>query len=186
MNTTSIKRHLKDHSIYSSRKTSINNAFAAALSIADSFDLERIEKAMISLGLDPNDLKCIYCGNDAQTWDHIVCLVKDGKYSGFGHQIGNLIPCCSSCNSSKTNKDWKIFLRSKKLPEAKHQSLEQRIEAYIQLKTLEFKNLLDDEIQSEIDELEKIKLDIHNLLRAGDKQAEIIRLKIKRKISAIS
>lgn len=51
--------------------------------------------------------KCFYCGSSEfiQT-DHIIPLSKGGR-----HSIGNLIPACRKCNSSKGSKflmEWKI------------------------------------------------------------------------------
>src|SRR5688500_8882640 len=114
MKKTDIKRHLSDYSIFSKRKTTINHAFASALSVADSYDEEKLNKALIILGQDPEqDLECVYCGRPAETWDHINSLVKNSSFSGFGHQIGNLIPCCKDCNSKKGSKDWRVFVEQK-------------------------------------------------------------------------
>ena len=45
--------------------------------------------------------KCAYCGStsDRLTQDHIVPLIRGGR-----HAIGNLLPACQSCNSSKATK----------------------------------------------------------------------------------
>lgn len=49
---------------------------------------------------------CAYCGDNTRlTVDHIIPLSRGGY-----HGIGNLIPACSSCNSSKNKKfiiEWK-------------------------------------------------------------------------------
>lgn len=43
---------------------------------------------------------CAYCGIDGKmTMDHIVPLIRGGR-----HSIGNIIPACLSCNSSKNRK----------------------------------------------------------------------------------
>lgn len=60
--------------------------------------------------------KCAYCNialddwgrlkaNSLQ-WDHVVPLSRGGR-----HSIGNLVPCCRSCNISKRDKfvvEWKL------------------------------------------------------------------------------
>jgi len=47
---------------------------------------------------------CAYCGNKennlALAQDHVIPLSKGGEYT-----INNIIPCCRSCNSKKSNKD---------------------------------------------------------------------------------
>jgi hypothetical protein len=76
-----IKRHLQDYSIYGKRKTTINHAFASALSVADEYDEYKIDTALLSIGQDPNnDLLCVYCDKPAETWDHIMAVVKKGNF----------------------------------------------------------------------------------------------------------
>jgi hypothetical protein len=114
MKRDSIRAHLRPYSIYSRRVTTINHAFASAIAPSDVYDEALIIQALRALGQDPNqDLRCVYCDrNPAETWDHVFGLVMDKRYSGYGHAIGNLLPCCRSCNSSKGNRHWKIFLRT--------------------------------------------------------------------------
>jgi endonuclease I len=46
------------------------------------------------------ECKCAYCGEEKKlTYDHFHPFSKGGD---FGY--GNVIPCCTSCNSSKNNK----------------------------------------------------------------------------------
>ncbi|MBI2154811.1 MAG: HNH endonuclease [Candidatus Rokubacteria bacterium] len=46
------------------------------------------------------DGKCAYCGNPATTWDHVVPVIRGGRTTP-----SNVVPACSSCNSSKKNRD---------------------------------------------------------------------------------
>ncbi|HUZ05160.1 MAG TPA: HNH endonuclease signature motif containing protein, partial [Acidobacteriaceae bacterium] len=111
-----IKSHLSrsPYSIYQKRKTTINNAFASAIAPMDEYDGAIMGVALQLLGQDPDgDLKCVYCGSDAETWDHLIGLVKKGELHGYGHQLGNLVPCCKKCNSEKGGKDWEDYLREK-------------------------------------------------------------------------
>jgi 5-methylcytosine-specific restriction endonuclease McrA len=39
---------------------------------------------------------CAYCGAPSVGQDHIIPLSRGGR-----HSIGNVLPCCRSCNSSK-------------------------------------------------------------------------------------
>jgi hypothetical protein len=114
MKKESIRAHLAPYSIFQKRKTTINHAFASAIApAAAACEVLKLEEAIRSLGQDPDgDLKCVYCGGDAHTWDHLVGLVAKAKFRGTGHQIGNLVPCCRACNSSKGSKDWEIYLQS--------------------------------------------------------------------------
>ena len=53
------------------------------------------------LGADKKDNKCAYCGQPANSADHIHPLVTGTVSSGSITEIYNLVPCCASCNSSK-------------------------------------------------------------------------------------
>ncbi len=182
MKKQDIKRHLQDYSIYGKRMTTINHAFASALSVADTYDENKIDNALMLLGQNPNqDLTCVYCDRPAETWDHIMAVVKDGKFSGYGHQIGNLIPCCKNCNSKKGNRDWKSFLISKRPSEQQSPDIINRIDAYIKNNTTQFEELLDSDINTEIKKLEIIKARISELMKRGDEQAKIIRDKLRAK-----
>jgi 5-methylcytosine-specific restriction endonuclease McrA len=46
------------------------------------------------------DGECAYCDNPATTIDHFYPVVRGGQ----SHRQ-NILPCCSSCNSSKRDSD---------------------------------------------------------------------------------
>lgn len=58
--------------------------------------------------------KCFYCESPSETMDHVMPLSRGGD-----HGIGNLVPCCGSCNYSKAGRtvmEWRIWkLRMAKL-----------------------------------------------------------------------
>jgi 5-methylcytosine-specific restriction endonuclease McrA len=108
----SIKSHLAPYSILQKRKTTINHAFASAIAPVDEYDEAKLVAAILLLGQDPaSDLTCVYCDLHATTWDHLVGLVENAELRGYGHQIGNLLPCCRDCNSKKGAKRWDVYLR---------------------------------------------------------------------------
>lgn len=121
MKAKSITVHLKPYRMLASRRTTINHMFAAAIAPHDVYDEKRIRDAVILLGNDPDrDLECAYCGAPAETWDHVFATVKNSRFSGHGHRLGNLLPCCKPCNSRKGNKPWETYLASLPLPDAEH------------------------------------------------------------------
>jgi len=132
MDKRSIKAHLKPYSIFQKRRTTINHAFASALAPNDNYDERVIDEALEVLGQNPNGyLYCVYCGREAQTWDHLVGLVKDAQLRGYGHQVGNLVPCCRNCNSKKGSKDWRQFIESEIRDEEFRADLIARLEIYL-------------------------------------------------------
>ena len=132
MKLKSIKRHLRPYSMVQRRKTTINHAFASAPAPCDDYDEKRLSEAMAMLGqTNLDDLRCVYCDSIAETWDHLVGLVKNSELNGYGHQIGNLVPSCAGCNSSKGNKDWREFLRTRITDPIESKRVEETIETYL-------------------------------------------------------
>ena len=57
---------------------------------------------------------CYYCGNDADTVDHIVAI----KNGGDPVNPENLLACCKKCNSSKGSRSQGVFLARSSTPPA--------------------------------------------------------------------
>lgn len=132
MRKTSLKGHLKPYSIFNKRRTTINHAFASALAPNDQYDETVIDDALRVLGQNPDDdLECVYCGREAETWDHLIGLVKNSQLRGYGHQIGNLIPCCRSCNSKKGSKDWRQFIEHHVTEETNRTQIQIKLSQYL-------------------------------------------------------
>jgi hypothetical protein len=132
MKCSDIRRHLKPYSILANRTTTVNHAFAAAIAPCDFYDAQKTCDAICLLGQDPDrDLRCVYCGQWAETWDHVRATVLDKKFSGFGHRLGNLLPCCKPCNSKKGNRSWSDYLNALGLDPAELVRRKESIDAYI-------------------------------------------------------
>src|SRR5436189_5787860 len=100
-----IRHYLRPFRAYGRGSTTVTYALAGAIAPVDPYDDALVAEALVVLGQDPDgDLSCVYCGDPARSWDHVFGLVADGRFSGYGHVIGNLVPCCSTCNSRKGNK----------------------------------------------------------------------------------
>ena len=185
MKKNDLKRHLKDYSIYGKRCSTISHAFASALSIADDYDVEKINKAITILGQNPDDdLLCAYCDEPAETWDHVKAVVSKTAFSGYGHQINNLIPCCKPCNSAKGNIDWMVYLKLKGLDTEQRIT---RIENYINHNYLDTKNLLlTDDFKEDLNIFNEIKEQVFELFKLGDQQAKNIRNKIRQANKSIN
>jgi len=164
------------------RLTTINHAFASAIAIIDEYDPNANARAVEKLGQNPNeDLSCVYCGKEAQTWDHVFALVDHGEYSGFGHTLGNLVPCCKECNSQKGNRNWKGFLRSKQQDEKSFSDRAQKLTTYI---TSEMPpRMAIEDIRkicpAEMEELVRAKSEVILQMEKADTAASQIRKKVK-------
>ena len=113
MDYTSVKKHLANYSILGKRKSTVSHAFASALAPADEYEESAVFSKLLALGQgDLDHLHCVYCGELAETWDHLVNLVLEGNLQGYGHQLGNLVPCCKTCNSVKGKKTYEEFVNN--------------------------------------------------------------------------
>ncbi len=177
MHYSSIKQHLRPYNIFARRKTTINHAFASAIAPNDEYDEVRVRLALKVLGQDPDEaLKCVYCDNFAQTWDHVFGTVKNSHFSGHGHRLGNLVPSCKSCNSSKGNKNWKEYLYQRGMGSGLTSEQIQKREHSIQ-KYLEMHSYLDSipENSPDYNRLLEIRDTVLELLKEADVVAARIR-----------
>jgi hypothetical protein len=177
MKYPAIRYHLRPYKILERRKTTINHAFAAAIAPFDEYDDERIKCAVETLGQDPNEpLVCVYCERPAQTWDHVFGTVKNSRFSGHGHRLGNLLPACKSCNSSKGNKNWKDFLVQLAILEEISDEVRENRESRITRYLAEHAYTDAEPIGSpEYERLLGIHSEVLALLREADDLAEAIR-----------
>lgn len=182
MKMKSIQRHLKPYSITQRRVTTINHAFASAIAPCESYDPARSASAIRDLGQNPEDeLACVYCGELAETWDHVYALVKAKQYSGYGHNLGNLVPCCRSCNARKGNRDWTDFLRKTAKPTAKSKERIKRLGRYFikhppqSLSISEIEKLCPHDL----DRLRRLQEKIILLMKEADELAGNIRARVQ-------
>ncbi len=177
MHYSSIKLHLKPYCIVARRKTTINHAFAASVAPYDDFDDKLIRDALALLGQDPDSpIMCAYCGGAAETWDHVHATVLKTRFSGHGHRVGNLLPCCKLCNSKKGNKDWQTFLKQLNIPEELRAERVKRIAQY--LGKYEVLDTIPEQTP-EYEELLQLRLRVLEIFKKADELAEIIRSKAR-------
>lgn len=176
MTPKSIKSHLKPYSIEKKRRTTIAHAFASALAPSDTYDKKEIEEALERLGqTNLKKLACVYCGKSAQTWDHLTNLVKAGEFNGYGHQIGNLVPCCRDCNSSKGSLAFEKYVDGLALKAEEKDDLKDRLRDHQKLaKEVDSAKATAEEIKL-LKEFRAIQDKVLKLLEEGDKCAQKIR-----------
>lgn len=178
MKKEDIKKHLSIYSIYNKRRTTINHAFASSIAPSDSYDDIKVSEAISYLGQSANSvLKCVYCEDEAQTWDHLVGLVKNNELRGYGHQIGNLVPCCKECNSKKGSKDYKVFIHEHNKIRKNKEKLINLLSSYQETYStkLNFEKL---KASQEYEDFLIIKDKIFELMKEADLIAEKIRKNI--------
>jgi hypothetical protein len=180
MKKEKIKSHLAKYSIAGKRSTTINHAFASAIAPFDIYaEIKevKLEKALRLLGQDPDgELKCVYCELPAETWDHLIGLVENRELRGYGHQIGNLVPCCGACNSKKGAMDWVEYLH-KSIPDAKAFEVRRsQICAYLSSFAVQIDLKRAREIRPELwKRYDDIKDEIRNLMLEADGIADQLR-----------
>ncbi|MEG8021641.1 HNH endonuclease [Sphingomonas aerolata] len=155
------------------RRTTVNHAFAAAVAPSDAYDEATVSEAMLVLGLEPSgDLDCAYCGEPADTWDHIFATVQNSRFSGHGHRLGNLLPCCKPCNSKKGNKPWQTHIRSLLMNDEVRAERERLIAEFVARYSVIELAVVDT---PDHERLEAIRLQVLALLAEGDEIAARIR-----------
>jgi len=180
MKIESIRSHLQPYSIMKKRQTTINHAFASAIAPSDHYEVKVIKEAVALLGQDPEkDLFCVYCNEAAETWDHVFGLVKDLKFSGYGHVIGNLLPCCKKCNSEKGNRNWEAYIIRKNVDNAtvKVNMVKQYFKKYLPAK-VDYEKIKSI-CPAEIHQLNLIRDKIMELFKEADTIAEKVRINIR-------
>lgn len=180
MKKEDIKRHLKTYAVYNKRRTTINHAFASAIAPSDNFEEDKINEALKFLGQNPEeDLKCVFCNDDAETWDHLVGLVKNGELRGYGHQIGNLVPCCKKCNSKKGSKEFDKFINEYDKIYFDKTELIELLSQYQRKFAKEINlELLKNKSPNEYNDFQEVKKEIFNLMKKADVLAEKLRKNI--------
>ena len=176
LKASSIKKHLKPNTIRG-RKSTFSNAFASALAPYDKYSETAVANALNDLDQDATeDLFCVYCGKDAATWDHVFNRVVEGEFSGHGHRIRNLVPCCRTCNERKGKKHWKTFLETLDLPD-KDQRIA-RMKRFLQSHAVpDDYEVIKSKAPEELRQFLQIRDQIFLLMVEADQLAESIREK---------
>lgn len=177
MKAITIKKYLRPSTIMG-RKSTFANAFASALAPHDTYTAAAVAAAIRDLGQDPDaDLACVYCGREAATWDHVFNRVVKGDFSGHGHRIRNLVPCCRSCNESKGQKPWRDYLNVLNPPDREARA--SRMEAF--LSTADAQPVGTEAMRhkagAELERFLEVRSQIFDLMAEADRLAVIIRHK---------
>jgi len=92
------------------RSSSITNAFInAIIPVIEPTEEEELQALQI-LKIDPNDIRCAYCGDKASEWDHLRPIISNQEPTGYITEIANLVPSCGKCNQSKGKSYWRTWM----------------------------------------------------------------------------
>ena len=134
--------------------------------------------------------ECVYCGDKVKlTWDHLIPITPRApknksvvEIEDIGHSVyGNLVRACSSCNSSKGNRDFEEWMLSdsKKSPKIKQgeEFAEERLEILKKYREQEGSNC----------EFQDTKKKLKKLLKTDNLRKEIldIRKNLEKKIKCL-
>lgn len=167
------------------RTSSVTNAFVNGIIPSIYPTPEELEKCLMSLKLDQNNLRCAYCGDKATEWDHLRPIVAKKKPTGYISDIYNLVPSCSKCNQSKGNKHWNDWICSGAPLSPKTRRVSDLDDKIRRLKTYEkwknvtpidFKHLIGDALWAK--HWVNCKK-LHALMKKSQKLAETIKKKIE-------
>ncbi len=102
--------------------------------------------------------------------------VRESEFSGAGHRIGNLLPCCKPCNSKKGNLGWEAFIASREVAGSLRDVRVARIRRYLD------KLFVADSVPSALPEYARfleIRDEVLRLMKEADTIASGIRLRMK-------
>lgn len=92
------------------RSSSITNAFInAIIPVVEPSEDEELE-ALHILNMNPDDIRCAYCGDKSTEWDHLRAIIRDQEPTGYITEIANLVPSCGKCNQSKGGSHWRTWM----------------------------------------------------------------------------
>lgn len=93
-----------------SRVSSVTNGFVQAILPRALPDPAESRRVLAILGIDPDELRCAYCGDTAHHWDHLYPYVNAKRPSGYLNESRNLVPACGPCNTSKSGRHWRDWM----------------------------------------------------------------------------
>jgi len=130
MKVSAIRAHLRPNAIQ--HRLSVAHEFAHAMLPHEAYDETRVRDAVRGLGMDPDQLTCVYCGGEPTTWDHLIGLVEAREPRGPGNQLCNLVPSCGPCNQQKGGGDWRSFVQtSTRVPDDRRAQVESILDTHI-------------------------------------------------------
>lgn len=92
------------------RMSAVTNSFVNSIIPRVVPTAVEVKEVLDILGMTPETIECIYCGDPATEWDHLRPTVKGKRPTGYISEIANLVPACGKCNQSKGNSYWREWM----------------------------------------------------------------------------
>lgn len=188
--------------------TTVARIFAASAMPYIKFTDDDVLEMIMELGIPTEKPFCFYCGDPAVQWDHLGALVKNSKPTGFITCIANLIPSCNTCNTSRGNTNYEMWMRHlndngepirkrNKCPKCRGRSEEQiqnnieliqRFEKWADKKMtrkLNLENIDDEELKKKLIRMEELQSIIAKATVEAQELSIVIRSELERKVDRI-
>jgi len=91
-----------------SRTSVMSNVFVQAVMPVIQPTAGELADGLSALRNDGSE--CVYCGDRATDFDHLMPLVKHGQPTGYITEPGNMVPSCGPCNQSKSGQEWRAWM----------------------------------------------------------------------------
>ena len=165
----------------SGRTSTITNSFVnGIIPVIEPRD-DEILSVLTVLEMDPEDVRCSYCGDPHTEWDHFEPIVSNKRPTGFVSEIANLVPACGKCNQSKSGRRWRDWIegpaarspKTRGIPDLqKRISRLERFEATFTRRRINFETAVPQELW---DAHWRNHDELHRLMRKSQKIAEQVR-----------
>jgi len=172
------------------RTSTITNAFVSAILPFPQPKPSEIGEVLNIFEMNPEDLRCVYCGEVATEWEHLYPIVRRRRPTGYPSSIRNLVPSCRSCNQKKRGEEWRKWISSGAFSARfKQEDLKKRIshlekyEAWAKCRPMPLEEIIGQETYKEyFGKLENIV----NQMKEAQRIAEILKSKIAGAVSTDS
>jgi predicted metal-binding transcription factor (methanogenesis marker protein 9) len=101
-------------------------------------------------------------------------------FTGYGHELGNLVPCCKKCNSSKGRKNYIEFINKLDKNDSEKIELVSKLTDYKNHFLINKVDINSEEYNKLTEKFYSIRNEIFELMKKADIEAEIIREKLKK------
>jgi hypothetical protein len=168
-----------------SRISSVTNGFVQAIIPNAAPSRSEEAEVLAKLGMSSEAQECIFCGQKATDWDHLLPLVKQKRPTGYINSAKNRVPACGPCNHSKSGAEWQNWMtgKAKGAPRQKGVTdIDERIEKianfakWADQKPIKFNGIIGAELW---DKYWNLHAEIEEKMRAAQQCADAIQRSIK-------